>query len=196
MMLFLSRLLRLAETQSKAPFHGAPPGGGYGQPQSKQTTTALMAPTDPSDSAVLPFAASEDGMGCPTTPPGAAGPPRPRAHRRFSQVSLADSDESGHEYEEMAPLVRNKSKLASGGARTVSSVVVWVLQCMGCAPGSRTLIGMAIYAVVLYSFFLLAAHLSFATLSVIFSHKVTATSSQILPCHPPWRQPRGKLMVF
>jgi len=127
-------------------------------------------------------------MECPTTPPGAAGPLRPRARRRSQQLALAESDrrsslvesdESGHEYEEMPPLVREKSKLASGGARTLSSIVVWVLQCMGCAPGSRTLIGMAIYAIVLYSCFLLVAHLSFATLSVIFSHKVTAKPSQI-----------------
>jgi len=76
-------------------------------------------------------------------------------------------------------LERQKSKLASGGARTVSSMVVWLLGRFGCAPGSGTLIGMAIYAVVLYCFLLVAAHVSFATLSLIFSHKVHARSAAV-----------------
>lgn len=130
---------------------------------------------------------AEWGVELPSTPPGAAGPVRPgahrRAHRRSVPSTLADSDGSGQEEcDSPVPLVRQKSKLASGGARTVSSIVVWLLQCMGCAPGSRTLIGMAIYAIVLYACFLLAAHLSFATLSVILSHKVTDNPSLIVPC--------------
>ena len=147
-----------------------------------QTVPNCTVPkTNSPDYAVRPFQNMEEPASPrtrPSTPPGTSGPSRPTTHRRVVQHSSSEIDGAEEEFD-VPQLERQKSKLASGGARTVSSMVVWLLGRFGCAPGSGTLIGMAIYAVVLYCFLLVAAHVSFATLSLIFSHKVHAQSAAV-----------------